>query len=116
MLETVRNHAVKAWRFWLSRRSHKGGLSWEKYEKIISDFPLPLPRIIHNIMKSLRGSKSYASDGVVPVWLLSGSKLSVPRNRMREIFTSGSVGRTSGNRCLYPEADGGGGFSVGVVR
>ena len=48
-LETVRNHAVKAWRFWLSRRSHKGGLSWEKYEKIISDFPLPLPRIIHNI-------------------------------------------------------------------
>jgi len=48
-LETVRNHAVRAWRFWLSRRSHKGGLSWEKYEKIISDFPLPLPRIIHNI-------------------------------------------------------------------
>jgi len=48
-LETVRNHAVKAWRFWLSRRSHKGGLSWEKFEKIKSDFPLPLPRIIHNI-------------------------------------------------------------------
>jgi group II intron reverse transcriptase/maturase len=48
-LETVRSHAVKAWRFWLSRRSHKGGLSREKYEKIISDFPLPLPRIIHNI-------------------------------------------------------------------
>jgi len=47
--ETVRNHAVRAWRFRLSRRSHKGGLSWEKYEKIISDFPLPLPRIIHNI-------------------------------------------------------------------
>ena len=48
-LETVRNHAVRAWRFRLSRRSHKGGLSWEKYEKIISDFPSPLPRIIHNI-------------------------------------------------------------------
>jgi len=25
---------------------------------------------------------------------------------MRETFTSGSVGRASGNRCLYPEADG----------
>jgi hypothetical protein len=25
---------------------------------------------------------------------------------MREIFTSGSVGRAPGNRCLYPEADG----------
>ena len=24
---------------------------------------------------------------------------------MREIFKSGSVGRASGNRCLYPEAD-----------
>jgi hypothetical protein len=24
---------------------------------------------------------------------------------MREIFTSGSVGRAPGNRCLYPEVD-----------
>ena len=24
---------------------------------------------------------------------------------MREIFTSGSVGRAPGNRCLYPEID-----------
>ena len=24
---------------------------------------------------------------------------------MREIFTSGSVGRAPGDRCLYPEAD-----------
>ncbi len=48
-LETVLNHAVRAWRFWLSRRSHKGGQSWAKYEKVKSDFPLPLPRIIHNI-------------------------------------------------------------------
>jgi len=28
-----------------------------------------------------------------------------PRNRMREIFTSGSVGRAPGNRRFYPEAD-----------
>ena len=28
-----------------------------------------------------------------------------PRNRMREIFTSGSVGRAPGNRCFYPEWD-----------
>ncbi len=48
-LETVRECAVRAWRFWLSRRSHKGGISWEKFEKIKSDFPLPLPRIVHNI-------------------------------------------------------------------
>ncbi len=49
MLDKVRDYAVKAWRFWLSRRCHKGGINWEKFVKIKSDFPLPLPRIIHNI-------------------------------------------------------------------
>jgi RNA-directed DNA polymerase len=49
VLETVRDYAVMAWRFWLRRRSHKGGISWEKFEKIKSDFPLPLPKIVHNI-------------------------------------------------------------------
>jgi len=28
-----------------------------------------------------------------------------PRNRMREIFKSGSVGRALGNQCLYLELD-----------
>jgi len=28
-----------------------------------------------------------------------------PRNRMREIFKSGSVGGAPGNRCFYLEAD-----------
>jgi len=27
------------------------------------------------------------------------------KNRMRETFTSGSVGRAPGYRCLYPEED-----------
>jgi len=48
-LKIVREQAIRAWRFWLSRRSHKGGISWGKFEKIRSDFPLPLPRIVHNI-------------------------------------------------------------------
>jgi group II intron reverse transcriptase/maturase len=48
-LEVVLVCAVKAWRFWLSRRSHKGGISWEKFEKIHAAYPLPKPRIVHNI-------------------------------------------------------------------
>jgi group II intron reverse transcriptase/maturase len=48
-LGTVRDYLVRAWRFWLSRRCHKGGITWENFEKIKSDFPLPLPRIIHSI-------------------------------------------------------------------
>ncbi|QTA93403.1 reverse transcriptase domain-containing protein [Desulfonema magnum] len=48
-LAVVHEHAVKAWRYWLSRRSHKGGITWEKFVKIKAGFPLPLPRIIHDI-------------------------------------------------------------------
>jgi group II intron reverse transcriptase/maturase len=48
-LEVVFEYAQKAWRFWLSRRSHKGGISWEKFEKIRASFPFPKPRIVHNI-------------------------------------------------------------------
>jgi group II intron reverse transcriptase/maturase len=48
-LEVVFVCAVKAWRFWLSRRSHKGGISWKKFEKIRASYPLPKPRIVHNI-------------------------------------------------------------------
>jgi len=48
-LEVVFEYAQKAWRFWLSRRSHKGGISWAKFEKIRVSFPFPKPRIVHNI-------------------------------------------------------------------
>jgi len=48
-LEMVFEHAERAWRFWLSRRSHKGGISWGKFEVIRSSFPFPKPRIVHNI-------------------------------------------------------------------
>jgi len=48
-LEAVFEHAERAWRFWLSRRSHKGGISWEKFEAIRSSYPFPKPRIVHNI-------------------------------------------------------------------
>ncbi len=48
-LEVVYESAEKAWRFWLSRRSHKGGISWSKFERIRASFPFPKPRIIHNI-------------------------------------------------------------------
>ena len=31
-LRTVLEHTRRAWRYWLSRRSHKGPLHWQKYE------------------------------------------------------------------------------------
>ncbi|MDJ0819302.1 MAG: group II intron reverse transcriptase/maturase [Desulfobacterales bacterium] len=48
-LEVVFEFTEKAWRYWLSRRSHKGGISVAKFEKIRASFPLPKPRIVHNI-------------------------------------------------------------------
>ena len=48
-LEVVFEHTEKAWRYWLSRRSHKGGINWAKFEKIRASLPLPKPRIIHSI-------------------------------------------------------------------
>ena len=48
-LEAVFEHAERTWRFWLSRRNHKGGINWGKFEVIRSNFPFPVPRIVHNI-------------------------------------------------------------------
>ena len=47
-IEAVYEHTEKAWKFWLSRRSHKGGISWKKFESIRATFPFPKPRIVHN--------------------------------------------------------------------
>jgi group II intron reverse transcriptase/maturase len=49
MLEVVFEKVKRAWRYWLSRRSHKGNISWEKFEVIKRNLPLPRPRIVHNI-------------------------------------------------------------------
>jgi group II intron reverse transcriptase/maturase len=48
-LEAIFMHAKKAWRYWLSRRSNKGYISWEKFERVLLTYPLPRPRILHGI-------------------------------------------------------------------
>jgi len=47
-LEVVFEYTEKAWRYWLGHRSHKGGISWKKFDKIRATFPMPKPRIIHS--------------------------------------------------------------------
>lgn len=49
-LEVVYEYAERAWKYWLSRRSHKGRMTWGKYVKsILEKHPLPKPRIVHAI-------------------------------------------------------------------
>ena len=50
MLEVVFEHTERAWRYWLSRRSHTGHIRWQKFvASLRKTFPLPKPRIMHNI-------------------------------------------------------------------
>ena len=50
MREAVCEYTERAWQYWLSRRSHKGHLNWQKFEGAVRQkLLLPQPRIIHNI-------------------------------------------------------------------
>jgi len=49
LLENVRRYAEKAWRYWLSRRSSKSTIDWEKCQKLLAISVLPTPKIVHNI-------------------------------------------------------------------
>ncbi len=48
-LKAVFACAGRAWRYWLSRRSSKGTVNWEKFDRLCLSYPLPRPRLIHNI-------------------------------------------------------------------
>jgi RNA-directed DNA polymerase len=49
LLETIQRSAEKAWRYWLSRRSSKSAIGWEKFQQLLETYVLPPPRIVHNI-------------------------------------------------------------------
>jgi group II intron reverse transcriptase/maturase len=49
-LQRVYAETRRAWRYWLRRRSHKGKVTWEQaVSTIFATYPLPKPRIIHNL-------------------------------------------------------------------
>jgi group II intron reverse transcriptase/maturase len=49
-INNIYHYVKRYWRYWLSRRSHKGNINWEKFViSILDKFPFPEPRIIHII-------------------------------------------------------------------
>ena len=49
-LSDVHHHVRRSWQYWLSKRSHKGIVRWECFMELISKkFPIPRPRILHQI-------------------------------------------------------------------
>jgi group II intron reverse transcriptase/maturase len=49
-ISIIHHYARRYWKYWLSRRSHKGYIDWDKFtSSILVKFPLPKPRIVHSI-------------------------------------------------------------------
>ena len=46
-LAALRPRVERIWRKWLSRRSRKARINWEKMARILDRYPLPTPRIHH---------------------------------------------------------------------
>jgi group II intron reverse transcriptase/maturase len=55
-LELVYFKVTRGWRYWLNRRGGRKKLRWTTYQRLISQFELPRPRIVHGWDKM--GSKS----------------------------------------------------------
>ena len=44
-LRNLRHRVIGVWRKWLSRRSQRARISWEKMNRLLERYPLPQPRI-----------------------------------------------------------------------
>jgi RNA-directed DNA polymerase len=47
MLGQFRFEVIRAWRKWLNRRSQRARMDWERMERLLERYRLPLPRIAH---------------------------------------------------------------------
>jgi len=41
----------RIWHKWLSRRSQKGNITWVRFQRLLEQYPLPLPRVVHSIYR-----------------------------------------------------------------
>lgn len=46
-LSTVAYRVSRAWRYWLNRRGGRRKLTWQTYSRLLTDFSLPSPRVVH---------------------------------------------------------------------
>jgi RNA-directed DNA polymerase len=67
-LEMVCEHTERAWRYWLSRRSHQGHIRWQKFvASLPKDLALPKPRSVPNIEPCPGQQRLCAKRGVACV-------------------------------------------------
>lgn len=46
-LARYRTRVIRLWKYWLSRRSQKGYVTWHRMKAILGHYPIPQPRIRH---------------------------------------------------------------------
>jgi len=51
MLAKFWHTTERSWRYWLSRRSQRATINWERFKHLLRVFPLPSPRIVHSIYR-----------------------------------------------------------------
>lgn len=49
LLHRMRVVVARIWKKWLSRRSRKGRLNWERMRALLDRFPLPPARVVHSV-------------------------------------------------------------------
>jgi RNA-directed DNA polymerase len=54
MLALLRHEVKRVWRYWLSRRSHRARLTWERFHRMLKRFPLPPPRVVHSVYRAAK--------------------------------------------------------------
>ena len=50
-LYRFRLEVVKAWRKWLSRRSNRARITWDRFNAVLARKPLPAARVVHSIYR-----------------------------------------------------------------
>lgn len=50
-LSSYRFRVLRLWRKWLSRRSQKGGMSWQRFQHLLQRYSLPPPVVAHSVYR-----------------------------------------------------------------
>jgi len=53
-LKRLAEQAKRLWKKWLSRRSQRAFITWERFKKLLRDYPMPTPRIRVQIWRPAR--------------------------------------------------------------
>ena len=51
-LGRFRQRLQRIWRYWLTRRSQKGKMTWERFRRLLARYPLPKALAVHSVCRT----------------------------------------------------------------